>query len=219
MILRADSSSCLSWLTYISPGLLPMAMVCDLASTTDFVLLFTLTLFRNWKSAFRILQSYNLQPFFRIATGAAVAFAIAQIAKWLRKQPGTNIKSTNESPKPLFFPSRTTHTRLFPKTNSFSCSYMLVGIPVGWQGSVGGMLSADRGTHYAKTGFQDGSSSSSWYPIDAGDYLDRGHCHLGLEGKLRRFMQSQVCFYQFSWVQNLMHIRGFVMKTIHMHIS
>jgi hypothetical protein len=219
MILSADSSSCLSWLTYISLGLLPLAMVCDLASKTDVVLLFSLTLFRNWKSAFRILQSYNLQPFFRIAKGAAVAFAIAQIAKWFRKQPGANIKSTNESPKPLFFPSRTTHTRSFPKTHSFSYSYMLVGIPVGWQGSVGGMLSADQGTHYAKTGFQDGSSSSSWYTINAGDYLDRGHCHLGLEGKLRRFIQSQVCFYQFSWVQNLMHIRGFVIKTIHMHIS
>ena len=70
------------------------------------------------------------------------------------KRPGTNIKSTAEGPKPLFFPSRTTHTRLFPKTHSFSYSYLLVGIPVGWQGSVGGMLSADQGTHSRQKWFK-----------------------------------------------------------------
>lgn len=120
MILRADSSSWLSWLPYLSLGLLPLALVYKLASMTDAILLFSLTLFRNWKSTFRILQSYNPQPFLRIATDTAVTLAIAQIAKLFRKWPGAKTGSTDEGPNPLFFPSRTTHTRLFPKTHSFS---------------------------------------------------------------------------------------------------
>lgn len=193
MLLTDNSSHWLSWLPYLSPlGLLPLVVFYGLASTTDVILLFSITLFRNWKSAFRILQLYNLQPFTRVAMRAAVAFVIAQIADWLRTRPGTNLKSTDEGPKPLFFPSRTTHTRLFPKTHSFSYSYLLVGIPVGWRGSVGGMLSADRETHGVRNGFQDGFSCSSWYTVDAGDYLDRGYRHLGLDGKLRKFIRSQV---------------------------
>ncbi|KAL8910450.1 MAG: hypothetical protein Q9171_004244 [Xanthocarpia ochracea] len=35
--------------------------------------------------------------------------------------------------KPLLFPSKTSHTRLFPKKHSFTYSYLLVGIPVGWR--------------------------------------------------------------------------------------
>ena len=45
--------------------------------------------------------------------------------------------------KPLLFPSRTSHMRLFPKNHSFSYSYLLVGIPVGWRGSTGSLISAD----------------------------------------------------------------------------
>jgi hypothetical protein len=198
MILRADSSSWLSWLPYISLSLLLLAMVFDLASAVDVVLLFGFTLLRNLKSAFRILQSYNLQPFIRSAKSLVIVSAITYFARWLRKWPGTKINTTDDGPKPLLFPSRTTHTRLFPKTHSFLYSYLLAGIPVGWKGSVGGMLSADQVANDAKSGFQDGSSSSSWYTVDAGDYLDRGHHHLGLDGKLRKYIQSQVCFYNFS---------------------
>ena len=204
---------------YIYVGLLPLVLVHDLVSTTDVILIVSLTLFRNWKSAFRILQSYSPQPFFRTATGVAVVFTIAQIAKWFRKRPETNINLTDDGPKPLFFSSRTTHTRLFPETHSFSYSYLLVGTPVGWQGSVGGMFSADQGTHCVRSDFQDGPSSSSWYTVDAGNYLDREYRHLGLDGKLRRFIQSQVFFCRLPLVWKLMHTRGFVMKTTHMHIS
>jgi hypothetical protein len=192
-----SSSHWLLWLSYTPFGLLPLAVFYDFASVTDVILLFSIALFRSWKSAFQILQFYNLQLFVRIAVGVAAAFALARTAKWLGKRPGTNTKSTDDGPKPLFFPSRTTHTRFFPKIHSFSYSYLLVGIPVGWQGSVGGMISADQGTYGTRIGFQDNSSSSSWYTVDAADYLDRGYRHLGLDGKLRKFIQSQVCFYHF----------------------
>ncbi|KAH9900291.1 hypothetical protein F4778DRAFT_771489 [Xylariomycetidae sp. FL2044] len=82
--------------------------------------------------------------------------------------------------RPLLFPCRTTHSRLFPTKHSFSYSYLLVGIPVGWDGVAGGMISA------TKKGDRQG-----WYHIDAADYLARGDGHLGLRGKLESYLLSQ----------------------------
>jgi hypothetical protein len=64
------------------------------------------------------------------------------------------------------------------------------------------MLSADQGSGCTKAGFESNSSSSSWYSVDAGDYLDRGHRELGLDGKLRKFIQSQVCGYHYHLLLN-----------------
>ena len=87
--------------------------------------------------------------------------------------------------KPRFFPGRTTHSRFFPKQHSFSYSYLMVGIPIGWQGSVNGMLSADSN----RAGQRD---QRAWFTVEAEDYLDRGHRHLDLQGKLRLYLRSQV---------------------------
>ncbi|KAI1142481.1 hypothetical protein F5Y05DRAFT_402294 [Hypoxylon sp. FL0543] len=83
--------------------------------------------------------------------------------------------------RPLLFPCRTTHARLFPKKHSFVYSYLLVGIPVGWTGAAGGMISND----------EHGTRASGWYKIDAADYLERGGGHLGLRGKLSAYLESQ----------------------------
>ncbi|KAI5859760.1 hypothetical protein GGS23DRAFT_607345 [Durotheca rogersii] len=83
--------------------------------------------------------------------------------------------------KPLLFPCRTTHARLFPEKHSFAYSYLLVGIPVGWTGVSGGMVSSGRNP-FAVDG---------WYHVDAADYLERGSGHLGLRGKLHAYLESQ----------------------------
>ncbi|KAI0853086.1 hypothetical protein F5Y00DRAFT_250841 [Daldinia vernicosa] len=83
--------------------------------------------------------------------------------------------------RPLLFPCRTTHARLFPKKHTFSYSYLLVGIPVGWTGVAGGMVSND----------EYSTGVGGWYKIDASDYLDRGNGHLGLRGKLDAYLKSQ----------------------------
>ncbi|KAI0108248.1 hypothetical protein F4814DRAFT_441778 [Daldinia grandis] len=83
--------------------------------------------------------------------------------------------------RPLLFPCRTMHTRLFPKKHTFSYSYLLVGIPVGWTGAAGGMISND----------EHGTGVGGWYKVDASDYLDRGNEHLGLRGKLDAYLKSQ----------------------------
>ena len=91
--------------------------------------------------------------------------------------------------KPLLFPCRTAHTRLFPKKHSFSYSYLFVGIPVGWTGSVGSMITADADISMG-TGI---SFTKAWFRVEARDHLDRGNAHLGLHGKLRIYLESQVC--------------------------
>lgn len=91
--------------------------------------------------------------------------------------------------KPLFFPSRTSHTRLFPKKHSFTYSYLLVGIPVGWRGAVGSSLSADLPVEELS---QQSVFKRSWFSVGAGDYLERGDENLGLRGKLQAYLRSQV---------------------------
>ncbi|KAI1802161.1 hypothetical protein F4811DRAFT_563440 [Daldinia bambusicola] len=105
---------------------------------------------------------------------------------WIRSSifPGQSVRLSvpwNGPGRPLLFPCRTTHTRLFPKKHSFSYSYLLVGIPVGWTGVASGIISNDEN----KTGVE------GWYKIDASDYLDRGHGQLGLRGKLDAYLESQ----------------------------
>ncbi|KAI8946940.1 hypothetical protein F4801DRAFT_31735 [Xylaria longipes] len=83
--------------------------------------------------------------------------------------------------RPLLFPCRITNTTLFPKKRSFDYSTLLIGVPVGWTGVAGGLISVD----CQVPGFK------SWYTIDAVDYLIPGSSHLRLRGKLDGFLASQ----------------------------
>jgi DUF1365 family protein len=79
---------------------------------------------------------------------------------------------------PLLIPSRTRHTRLFPRKHGFEYSYLFVGVPVGVSGQVSKALSVD-------------SQRGSWFNVKSADYLSRGNEHLGLGDKLKRFLHSQ----------------------------
>lgn len=89
----------------------------------------------------------------------------------------------------LLFPCKTTHARLFPKKHSFDYSYLVVGIPVGWEGVSGGMVSS----FSAKRHSWFSLPRKGWYHINPEDYLDRGDGHLGLRGKMDAYLESQVC--------------------------
>ena len=91
--------------------------------------------------------------------------------------------------KPRIFPSRTTHHRTFPKVHSFSFSYLMVGIPIGWHGTISSMISTD--TNMIDTSKPSYRIAKGWFQVDAVDYLDRGNAHLGLHGKLRAYIESQ----------------------------
>ena len=124
--------------------------------------------------------------------GYAIASILQYIFKYVSSSKNTpqnehakDAKSEGESIieapfKPLIFPARTTHTRLFPKQHSFSYSYLLVGTPVGWSGKIGGsFLSVD---------FE--RSSRGWFNIQNEDYLHRGRQDT-LELKLDQYLKLQ----------------------------
>lgn len=87
----------------------------------------------------------------------------------------------------LLFPSKTTHSRFFPKKHSFVYSYLVVGIPVGWEGVSGGMISLFSSEQPWFSRLRRG-----WFHIDPADYLHRGDRRLGLRGKLDAYLRTQV---------------------------
>ena len=106
-----------------------------------------------------------------------------------------NIEQRPLSPKtpfkPLIFPCQTSHTRIFPKIHSFSYSYLQVGIPVGWQGSVGSMVSADLDHMPPADSDHPRKLQRAWFSVEAADHLERGNAHLGLQGKLHNYLKSE----------------------------
>lgn len=90
--------------------------------------------------------------------------------------------------KPILFPCRTSHTRVFPQKHSFSYSYLFVGIPVGWRGWISSILTADLKT----LPWRGRKPRNGWLNVDSADYLARGDSVHGLRGKLDTYLESQV---------------------------
>lgn len=56
----------------------------------------------------------------------------------------TSYQSTWQGPgRPYLIPCKTSHKRLFPKPHSFAYSYLTVGVPEGFRGSVNGMIGVE----------------------------------------------------------------------------
>lgn len=139
-----------------------------------------------------VLDSAPLQHAARVTTGVVLGFLFFQILRMRRATSGTG--HWNGPGKLLFFPCRTSHSRMFPRRHSFSYPYLMVGVPVGFEGNAGGMVSVGvRG----KQGLFSWLSLApraldAWFTIDASDYLERGKSELGLRGKLDEYLRSQV---------------------------
>lgn len=115
-----------------------------------------------------------------------IVSAVVQLAKALLAK--TNSPEQQHGPgQVMLFPCKTTHSRTFPKKHSFDYSYLVVGIPVGWEGISGGLVSSSS----AKPSWFS-PSTKGWYHVDPADYLERGNGRLGLRGKLDAYLQSQV---------------------------
>ena len=123
--------------------------------------------------------------------------------------------------KPMLFPCRTAHTRMFPTKHSFSYSYLLAGIPVGWKGSVGGMLSADlereSTTWYRR--FFSFKPSSAWFTVNADGYFERGYVKGGLDEKLQNYLHGQVSTHPRGHFHLLTRIRELIRQSLPMHTS
>ncbi|KAL2687251.1 hypothetical protein Neosp_004804 [[Neocosmospora] mangrovei] len=91
--------------------------------------------------------------------------------------------------RPFLVPSRTTHTRMFPKKHSFSYSYLVVGVPVGYSGNANGMISAN--VSGASSWLSYILGRRAWFDVNPADYLQRGHGDDGLRGKLDDYLENQ----------------------------
>ncbi|KAK3370277.1 hypothetical protein B0H63DRAFT_528009 [Podospora didyma] len=132
----------------------------------------------------------------KIAISAAFTlFLLFLILRLTTRPPRGDTKQQWIGPgKVLLFPCKTTHSRMFPRKHSFSYSYIVVGVPVGWEGNAGGLVSVGKGnrTSGLLSWFSLGSQAQKgWYDIDAGDYLERGNAELGLRGKLDSYLRTQ----------------------------
>jgi hypothetical protein len=118
-------------------------------------------------------------PILVTATSLAVAvarFTLRDVIFNEKHKGGLN----SGSAVPLILPSRTTHTRFFPKRHSFSYSYLQVSVPVEFEGRCGSLLSVGE------------SLQRGWFHVQASDYLNRTSENLSLKAKLSAYLQSQV---------------------------
>ena len=94
--------------------------------------------------------------------------------------------------KPLLFPTKISHSRMFPERYNYTYNYFLVGVPVGLRGRVGSVLSIDMAQPSPDDANKPTRSTKCWFKIDQRNYLEPGNHPGGLEGKLHRYLQSQV---------------------------
>lgn len=166
-------------------------------SVSDVSTLFAFITIQNRNFFVQLFQDYvNPSTFITLSGGAVFLFVLLQIFRCVR---GLQVVSTNlegQFLKPMFFPANTSHLRLHPRKHGFSYSYLLTGIPIGWSGSSGGMISVDEQNNIAawyKRIFSV-QPTSPWYIVDGDAYLERGHVSGRLQGKLKRFLHDQVIY-------------------------
>ena len=150
-----------------------------------------------WKSDsfdYRIFLLYIFSPslgFLCGHLGQKIKYYWILIWNGINQEVFTNRNSHVTQPfKPLFFPARTSHTRLFPKQHSFSYSYLLLGIPIGWEGYAGGsFFSVDTSCSRGSSVYRS-RNARGWFNIENEDYLQTGYC-TNLKEKLDDYLKGQ----------------------------
>lgn len=161
----------------------------------DLIMFAALLLLSNFDTIPQTVRSV-LPPFHNLLESAGCIltatclYELRGVFKRSKREQSVNAAADDENNflRPLLLPCRTTHTRVAPKLHSFSYSYLLVGVPVGWRGSADGMISADVDLPNKQ---EPGQLSRGWFHVDAADHLDRGEVQLGLRGKLHAYLKDQ----------------------------
>ncbi len=162
------------------------------AALRDLAACVILSLLLHWRAYLRLF--FRLWPAVSCA-GPWLLFLLSVSTGWASYKISQSFssqttarrdKETEPQFPPLILPCRTTHTRFFPSKHSFSYSYLYVGIPIGWTGQAGTILSAD-----CLGGRFRGDNRSTWLSVEAEDYLERGFHKEGLRGKLLDYLRSQ----------------------------
>jgi hypothetical protein len=188
------------YLTMAGPSAVPLTTLCAVGGYSifysgafDAALLAFFSISRLWHSLTALVGPSLLQA----TKIVAAALATTVFASWTFRAVRTPDHPQWDGPgKVLLFPGRTTHSRFFPKKHSFSYSYLVVGIPVGWEGNAAGMVSVGvkKQTGLSSWFSLDPRGRSGWFTVDASDYLERGKGELGLRGKLDAYLRTQVHF-------------------------
>lgn len=118
---------------------------------------------------------------------ALVVLAILQVSRCLFAVAST--AGWTGQGEVLLIPCEIIHSRFLSKKQSIGSSYLVVGIPVGWEGSCGGLVSSA-----PKISSWLSFSKACWYNVDPADHLDPkyGEAKVGLRGKLNMYLESQV---------------------------
>ena len=173
-------------------GLGVLAIPWTLTNRLDFFIFSSFCLFKNKAGIQQLVDTYvNRDIATNFAYTTTCLFVFFQVLKYSIGLRATSTSTEGFPAKPMIFRCSTSHTRLSPRKHSFVYSYLLVGVPVGWKGSVGGMLSAD--DNPKKSSWLSLKPSGAWHVVNGDDYLGRGHSEDGLRGKLRDYLQSQAC--------------------------
>ncbi|KAE9577733.1 hypothetical protein CGCF415_v003456 [Colletotrichum fructicola] len=169
----------------------------------DTLLVFLFSAWQNRHASTELVEEHvdtaTLQHAVYTLPGAALALLVLALIRFggsfLEEDDGTKAKFTTPM-RPLLIPAKTTHRRTFPEKHDFAYSYLVVGIPVGWTGNYGGMISSGIDKRSWSSWLVSWFSllsppSKGWFDIDPADYLERGNGHLGLRGKLDAYLTSQ----------------------------
>lgn len=184
-----------TWLSCTTAVLLLGSLDLDTQHAKQLVLVVAISVFNPKEN--NLIYSlidwlYRCLQYWWIALGIYCAFCALLAARRLWS-PSTDTSGWTGPGRVLFYPCKTTHSRLFPKRHSFVYSYLVIGIPVGWEGACGGMISSFPTEHSKSQSWFSTSREKGWYHVDPEDYLERGGGHLGLRGKLDAYLKSQVC--------------------------
>ncbi|KAH7350526.1 hypothetical protein BKA65DRAFT_240846 [Rhexocercosporidium sp. MPI-PUGE-AT-0058] len=174
-------------------GLLPLAGVLVLGKPLDALLLVAFTVIKKWDDSQDLISLINPTIVANTVKITTSLFILLQFFRYVRGLQQPSSTGVDFPVKPMLFPCETAHVRLFANTHGFKYSYLLVGIPVGWKGSVGGMISSDvekKETSWASR-LLSLRPGSAWYTVNGDDYLQRGHVEGGLEGKLHQYLKSE----------------------------
>ncbi|EKD20934.1 uncharacterized protein L3040_005869 [Drepanopeziza brunnea f. sp. 'multigermtubi'] len=177
-----------------SLGLLAVASILAFGNSPDLFLLLFFAAIKKWDTIQALTFFLNVNSSLLTTTLSVVltVFICFQIYRYLNTLQQTSTPC-HFPVKPMLFPCETAHQRLFPKRHAFAYSYLLVGIPVAWRGSVGGMISSEtekKATSWTSRLFSL-KPRGAWYTVNGDDYLERGHVEGGLEEKLHRYLESQ----------------------------
>ncbi|KAI1812556.1 hypothetical protein GGS20DRAFT_578264 [Poronia punctata] len=155
-----------------------------------------------WKTGYNCIASF-LQKNWPILPLVAVFGPIYAVIKRVGNRDGEDRLPSWLGPnRPALFPCRISHSTLHPNKRRVQYLRYFVGVPLGWRGVVGGIVSVDC----------QADSTISCFDINAKDYFTQGYKHLILWERLDLFLNSQgidTTSYPFAYLLATPRVMGF----------